>query len=377
MPDTTIDFSAVARPTAEARGLPNPCYVDRDYFLRERERVFARGWACVGVASEVPDIGDYRPVDLMGMPLLLLRDRERRLRAFHNVCSHRGVALVEAPGSGPVLRCPYHSWAYDLSGRLVRTPDFGGPGVNEVPDIDRGELGLREIRTGQWLDFVFVNVSGDAEPLEEWLSPLMRLWAHYDLAQLRHGGSADFTIRANWKLATENTMEFYHLPWVHQVLNSYSPTHAHYHCNAGDRFLGTATRDYRPSIASGRSLPKFPGLTPEQELVGEYPVVFPNLWLGVQVDHFFAMVVYPRAPDLTEERLHLYFVGEEAMGPDHAALRQEIVERWRAINLEDIAITERMQGGRQSPAFDGGRMSPVQDFAIHHFMRMVAARVAD
>ena len=171
MPDTTtIDFSAVARPTAEARGLPNPCYVDRDYFLRERERVFARGWACVGVASELAAVGDHRPVDLMGMPLLLLRDREGKVRVFHNVCSHRGVALVERPGNGPVLRCPYHSWAYDLGGRLVRTPDFGGPGVNEVPDIDRRELGLREVRTGQWLDFVFVNVSGDAEPLQDWLN---------------------------------------------------------------------------------------------------------------------------------------------------------------------------------------------------------------
>ncbi len=377
MPSTDIDFSAVARPTAAARGLPNPCYVDPGYFARERDRLFARAWTCVGVASEISEIGDYRPVNLMGVPLLLVRDRERRIRVHHNVCSHRGVALVEKPGNGPVLRCPYHSWAYDLGGRLLRTPDFGGPGVNDVPAIDRGELGLREVRTGQWLDFIFVNLSGDAEALEEWLAPLQRMWSHYDLTQLRHGGSADFAIKANWKLLTENTMEFYHLPWVHQTLNSYSPTHAHYHCNAGDRFVGTATRDYRPSITSGRQLPKFPGLTAEQELVGEYPVVFPNLWVGVQVDHFFAMVVYPRAPDVTEERLHLYFVGDEALGPDYAELRQEIVARWRSINLEDIGITERMQGGRHSPAFDGGRMSPVQDFAIHHFMRMVAARVAD
>ncbi len=313
----------------------------------------------------------------MGVPLLLLRDRAGKPRVFHNVCSHRGVALVERPGNGPVLRCPYHSWAYDLGGRLLRTPDFGGPGVNEVPAIDRGELGLREVRTGQWLDFIFVNLGGDAEPLEQWLAPLKRMWSHYDLTQLRHGGSAEFAIKANWKLLTENTMEFYHLPWVHQTLNSYSPTHAHYHCNAGDRFVGTATRDYRPSTGSGRQLPKFPGLTAEQELVGEYPVVFPNLWVGVQVDHFFAMVIYPRAPEITEERLHLYFVGDDALRPDYAELRQEIVERWRSINLEDIGITERMQGGRHSPAFDGGRMSPVQDFAIHHFMRMVAARVAD
>jgi choline monooxygenase len=371
-----IDFSPVRRPTAQARGLPNACYVDPAYFALERDRLFARSWACVGVAAELPNAGDYRPVNLLGLPLLLLRDRAHAIRVFHNVCSHRGVALVDRPGSGPVIRCPYHSWSYDLTGRLVRTPDIGGPGVHEMPLIDRAELGLREIRTGQWLDFVFVNLSGDAEPLDEWLAPLVRMWSHYDLTELRHGGTADFTIKANWKLATENTMEFYHLPWVHQALTGYSPTHAHYHCNAGDRFVGTATRDYRPSATSGRQLPKFPGLTAEQELVGEYPVVFPNLWVGVQVDHFFAIVIYPKAPDVTEQRLHLYFVGNKAMGSEYDDLRREIVERWRSINLEDISITERMQGGRQSPAFDGGRMSPVQDFAIHHFMRMVAARMA-
>jgi choline monooxygenase len=143
----------------------------------------------------------------------------------------------------------------------------------------------------------------------------------------------------NSKLATENTMEFYHLPWVHETLNSYSPTHAHYHCNAGDRFVGTATRDYRPSAAGELQLPKFPGLT--------------------------------------AQRLHLCFVGDDAMRPEFTELHRAIVERWRAINLEDIGITERMQGGRHSPAFDGGRMSPVQDFAIHHFMKMVAARLAE
>jgi choline monooxygenase len=227
------------------------------------------------------------------------------------------------------------------------------------------------VRSGVWLDFVFVNMSGDAEPLDDWLRPLQERWAHYALDRLRHGSVSDFTVRANWKLATENTMEYYHLPWVHPSLNGYSPTHAHYHCNAGDRFVGTATRDYRPATA-GTPLPQFPDLSPEQRLVGEYPVVFPNLWLGVQVDHVFAMVVYPKAPALTEERLHLYFVGDAAMAPAYAATRTEIVERWRCINQEDIGATERLQAGRAASAFDGGRLSPVQDFASHHFMRAVA-----
>jgi len=378
MPDmpTAFDLSAVTRPIETARGLPNACYVDDGYFAQERERLFARGWTCIGVGTDVARPGDQWPVDIMGWPLLMVRGRDGAVRVFHNVCSHRGAALLDRPGNAPTIRCPYHSWAYDLTGRLVRTPDFGGPGVDDVPGIAKSELGLREVRSGRWLDFIFVNMTANAEPLDDWLGPLQRHWAHYALDQLRHGGSADFTVHANWKLATENTIEYYHLPWVHPTLNGYSPTHAHYHCNAGDRFVGTATRDYRPA-AGGRLLPQFPNLTAEQQLVGEYPVVFPNLWLGVQVDHFFAMVIYPKSPALTVERLHLYFVGDPAMAPDYAATRADIIERWRSINLEDIGVTERLQAGRTSPGFDGGRLSPVQDFGSHHFMKMVARSMAD
>jgi len=372
----TFDLSAATRPIETARGLPNFCYVDEAYFALERERVFARGWTCIGVGTDVPRPGDQRPVDLMGWPLIMVHGRDGAVRVFHNVCSHRGSVLVERPGNAAVIRCPYHSWAYDLTGRLVHTPDFGGPGVDEVPAIAKSELGLREVRSGRWLDFVFVNMTADAEPLDEWLRPLKQGWVHYALDQLRHGGSADFTVRANWKLATENTIEFYHLPWVHKDLNSYSPTEAHYFCNAGDRFVGTATRDYRPSATGDLALPSFPDLSPDQALVGEYPVVFPNLWLGVQADHFFALVVYPVSARLTRERQHIYFVGDEAMSERLRPLREEIIERWRRINVEDIDITEALQRGRASLGFDGGRLSPVQDFGNHHFQRMVVQALA-
>jgi choline monooxygenase len=167
-------------------------------------------------------------------------------------------------------------------------------------------------------------------------------------------------------------MEYYHLPWIHPALEGYSPTPAHYHCNAGDRFVGTATRDYHPADTTGPAMPQFPGLTEAQRLVGEYPVVFPNLWLGIQVDHFFAVVVYPKEAALTEQRFHLYFIGDEAMTERYAGTRADIVRRWRSINLEDVDITERLQAGRASPGFDGGALSPVHDFGSHHFMRMVA-----
>jgi choline monooxygenase len=370
-----LDLSDVKRPTGQARGLPNACYVSDDYFRLERERLFGRTWTCVGVASDIACKGDYRPIDFAGLPLLLARDQEDCIHVFSNVCTHRGVQLVDQPGNGSRLLCPYHAWSYDLSGKAVRTPHIGGPGVHQVAGLELSELGLREIRVATWLDFVFIDLSGVAESLDDWLEPLKKLWSHYDLDQLRHGGRADFTVKANWKLVTENTMEFYHLPTVHRGLNSYSPADEHYHCNAGDRFMGTATRDYDPQSEEARALPRFKGLTPATMLVGEYPVVFPNLWLGVHADHFYAVVVYPLAPDRTLERFHVYFIGDEALAPDYREARAEVLERWSVVNREDIGITELMQKGRHAPTFDGGRMSPVQDVAIHHFMKMVVERL--
>jgi choline monooxygenase len=108
MPDRpiTLDLSAVTRPVETARGLPNICYVDDAYFTLERERLFARGWACIGVGADVPRPGDQRPVDLVGWPLLMVRGRDGAVRVFHNVCSHRGAALLESPGHAPAIRCP-------------------------------------------------------------------------------------------------------------------------------------------------------------------------------------------------------------------------------------------------------------------------------
>ncbi|MGD9636409.1 MAG: SRPBCC family protein, partial [Pirellulales bacterium] len=306
-------------------------------------------------------------------PVLLVRDREGAVRAFHNVCSHRGVVLVERAARGqPVVRCPYHSWAYGLDGRLLKTPDIGGSGKHTVPGLDPTALGLKPVRCGQWGDVIFVNLSGTAPALEEWLAPITRRWAAFDLDLLRYGGTAKFQVAANWKLAIENAVEFYHLPWVHPDLNSYSGADVHYFCNAGDRFAGTASAGYRPGRPAGETLPPFPDLTPELYSQAEYPIIFPNLCYGLMADHVYVHIIHPEGPVRHRQSFHLYFVGDEAMAPHLDAARLETVERWRAINAEDAGIVESLQLGRASEAYGGGRFSPAQDYVSHFFMRSIA-----
>ncbi len=146
------------RPTEHAVGLPREVYTSADFFELERDRVLANTWFCVGIAADIPNPGDLRPYDFAGVPLLLLRDRTGNVRAFHNVCSHRGVQLVAEPrNTRGNITCPYHAWTYDLDGRLLRRPRFCGEPHCPDDKFDPVALGLKPVRCELWHQLILVN----------------------------------------------------------------------------------------------------------------------------------------------------------------------------------------------------------------------------
>ena len=180
----------VSRPTAKARGLAGLAFHDPAFLEMENRRLFPRCWVAAGAASDIPEPGDARPVEVAGLPLVLLRDREGAIRAFHNVCRHRAMTVVSEPCKGlKTLRCPWHAWSYALDGRLVATPNLGGIGKGEAEGFEKGDLGLKPVRTGEWLGIVFVNIDGRAEPLEHHTGPLQRRYSGFDFSCLRHGAT--------------------------------------------------------------------------------------------------------------------------------------------------------------------------------------------
>ncbi|MEO1068565.1 MAG: aromatic ring-hydroxylating dioxygenase subunit alpha [Cyanobacteria bacterium J06638_6] len=309
-----------------------------------------------------------------------MRSRTSTIGAFHNICSHRGLQLVDkscnVQGN---LRCPYHSWGYKLDGTLKSTPHFGGYYKDSYEGFDRASKGLSPIRCGQWLDLVFVNLSGDAPPLDEYLAPITARWATYDLSLLRRESrQVGLTCHANWKLAVENFSESYHLAWVHPALNSCSRMEDHFGFEVGDTHVGQGSLLYQSGVVEGRSLPTFPDLeTHQKATVAEYITVFPNLMLGVHPDYFLVFTVNPLSPGETQERMTFYFVGDEAMGPENKALRHLPIDLWEGTNDEDIAMIERMQVGRKSPRFDGGCFSPELEQTVYRFQQMVAKAVGE
>lgn len=372
-------LATVLAPVTRAHGLPNAFYTDPELFELEKRLVFEKNWSCVGFGKDIPEPGDARPVTFVGIPLLTVRDRSGEVRVFQNVCRHRGMKLIEAPTRFKgVIRCPYHSWCYELNGALRSTPHVGGVGHNTHPDIDRASLGLFEVRSKVWMDMIFVNVSGDAPEFEDYAGTLIARWREFAAQPLHHGGEASsmvLDLKCNWKLAVENYCESYHLPWVHPGLNSYSKLEDHYNIIEMNAFAGQGTNAYNPQLdPRGRRFSNFAGLSAKWDEAAEYVALFPNVLLGVHRDHFFAIHLEPVDVANTRERIELYYASQEMCGEPLADLRRAHTEMWREVFSEDVFVVEGMQSGRHAPAFDGGKFSPVMDEATHCFHRWVAGR---
>jgi choline monooxygenase len=379
---TSNVMSAVDRPIAEASGLPNAWYTDADALEAEFESIFSTGWFCLGFGKDIPKPGDVKPVDLLGRPLLLLRDRAGEIRVFHNVCSHRGMTLVQqATSKLRVLRCPYHHWCYDLSGALSATPNVGGAGVHDHADFDKSGKGLKEVRSAVWFDLVFVDLGGTAEDFDQFIAPLAARWSIFMDARLFHGGddsSGRLEVGANWKLAVENYCESYHLPAIHPGLNSYSRLEDHYDIMESDRFSGQGSRVYQPMLSEdGRSFKSLEGLPSEWSTRAEYISLYPNVLLGIHHDHFFAVRLDPIGPGKTVEELEIYYMSEASIAGDCEDLRRANLRLWGQVFEEDIFAVEGMQAGRRSAAFSGGAFSPAMDQPTHCFHKWLAKRLAD
>ena len=376
---SSINLEQVLQPVATARGLPSSFYTDAGLYDLERQKVFARNWACVGFGKDVPNPGDLRPITFLGQPLLIARGRDGQIRVFENVCRHRGAVLVTEPVNGRrVIRCPYHSWCYSLDGALAVTPHVGGAGHNTHPEIKREELSLFEVRSYVWLDMIFVNISRSAPEFRDAAADLIQRFAEFDQIALHHGGSDSsfkISLKANWKLAVENYAESYHLPWIHPGLNSYSRLEDHY--NMVERsFCGQGSSAYTPSFGpNGERFGEFAGLSEKWRKGAEYPCVFPNVLVGFQNDHIFVIQLEPVAEDATIEHVEIYYADKAMTEPPFAAMREKNANMWKEIFAEDIDVVERMQKGRYAPSFDGGKFSPVMDGPTHRFHEWVAEQI--
>jgi choline monooxygenase len=365
------EFANVTKPIETAIGLPNRAYTDDAFLGDEYAQVLGRGWIGIAFESDAAQPGDMYPVLAAGQPLLVVRGHDDQIRVFHNVCRHRGATLLGEPCSKKAtIVCPYHGWTYSLEGALRVTPHFSGADDHDHPTLETGTQDLIEVRSGIWNHVVMVNLSSDAVPLKDWTAGLDARWAPFNIKNMAPGGNMTFEFNANWKLVLENFLESYHLPTVHPVLNSFSPIEDHV-LVVDELFMGQLSLNYRPSD-DGNALPRFKDLPEERQAAGEYLLLFPTLMVSVTPDHYRVTIVTPISATATHQRWQFYFVGPESSQERFGPARDAVKDRVATYTREDIEILERLQAGRRSSGYDGGRFSPFHETTTHHFQKLVA-----
>jgi choline monooxygenase len=378
--------AALEQPTGSARGLPAFAYADPEWFAAERREIFAPGWMAVAFESDVPDSGDATPVEIAGWSLLLTRSRDRTLRVFHNICPHRGMRLVgEAKKNCGGLTCPWHAWSFDLAGKLLSTPNIGGPGIRTQEGFDRTRHGLHEVRADTWLGVVFVNLDGKAPPLAEQLRPLLHRLREFDLSRTAQSDLAyEYDYACNWKIGIEGGIEDYHIPFVHPQLGPGGQFFPEY---GGGDYVGISCRR-SVDIGKGRfvdpttpglaPLPNFPHVPESGEIDASVILLFfPNLFIATVLDHMTVSIIVPQAVDRTRYSRRFRFVEPAATGADYAKTRERVRESWINVTNQDGPIWGEVQKLMRQRGELGFRnaFSVHWESAVHAFQRMVARKM--
>ena len=361
-------------------------YTSQEYLDIEREKVFARSWIPVGCTSQVREPGQTLVARVAGRSVIVTRNKAGELRAFHNVCRHRAAKLLDE-GSHELranrIRCPYHSWTYDLDGECLGTPLFEGSDIPEdmqavfdtesVKGFDKADYGLLPVQVDSWGFLVFVNLDPEAEPLVEQLGDLPERFSGYRLDEWQVMRTKNYEVNANYKLIGENFMEYYHLPWVHPELVKVSRMEDHYRWQGPGMYTGMCTTPVSRNTEAGGwdGLLPIAGLEEEDAESGRFVWLFPNTAVVVLPNHAFIINAHPQKPDFTVEETMLLAHPESADTEGSEKALEGLARFWDLVNLQDIEIVERVQEGLSNPAYRGGRMCYRFEEPLHRFQNMV------
>lgn len=343
----------------------------------ERERIWWGGWVCIGRAAEIPEPGDYLVRDLAGESIFLTRNHAGEVRAFYNVCAHRGTKLLDdEPACGhvkKVFKCPYHAWSFDLDGRLVGTPN-----VDEDEQFDRDDYPLHAIAAGAYAGFLFVNLAASPTDLLESLqegAESITNFERYRMDELRVGVRLVYEVAANWKIVVENFNECLHCPTIHPELVQVVPLYRFGEVwdeetrDDGNWMIEGATSFTRTGQSA---LPKFPDLLPDDYRMYYGTYQFPNLMLNLHPDAGMYYLALPKGPGHTTVVSEYLFRPETIAAPDFAP--EPVVELWDLISQQDWAVCERAQTGVSSRSFKHG-VFPRQDRFLFAFNEHYRARM--
>lgn len=369
--------------------LPIEAYTQQAWFEREQREIFSKTWQFAGFVEDVANEGDFITVQAGLNNIAVVKGKDQRLRAFHNMCRHRGTQLLRVTGkSQHAITCPYHDWTYSLNGELLSVPEE----EKEFPNLDKKRLCLHKASVETWLGMVWVHPDPNAESLLHWLGDAQHQIGPHRAEELIEytEGRTDHTFNANWKIVVENYIDGYHLAHLHSAtLDMYD------HQRQQTGFIGPhfmfyepLTAFYQQNLQQMTTLPLLDCFTEEQPLGAYVPMLFPNLGIGAAENSWSIFHIIPEAPDRTrvitrtrvkdtsmwefskqEMRSYSYYSHYGQKYPD--SQQKDDVMNSGDFMAEDIFACESQQKAMQSPYFSVGATAKNQEASVRGFQQHV------
>lgn len=341
--------------------LNRDAYVSNDVWAKEQHKVFASNWVCVARQLEIAEVsGSYRLVDLQGEQVLVVRGADTKLRAFVNMCRHRGTELVDstdlnaAQGCfGALIKCPYHSWTYNVDGSLRGAP--------YLDDLDFSNHSLLQLELDIWGGYVFVRQIPNKKSLKDSLGAIAGRVKNYPLSELVSAKTFTYQVGANWKVLAENYNECYHCGPVHPELCDLVPSFRQGGGSDLDWIDGVPHREGAYTFTSSGTTTRkpFAGLSAAELVNHKGELVYPNLWLSLACDHVASFVLWPNGPAHTTIVFDLLFHPDQIAQLDFDP--SDAFDFWHVVNLQDWNICERVQRGMTSKFFTQGLFAKMEN----------------
>ncbi|RMD93114.1 MAG: aromatic ring-hydroxylating dioxygenase subunit alpha [Calditrichaeota bacterium] len=339
-------------PVERAETIPSRWYTDPLFFEFDQKAIFQQTWQYVGHARRPQKPGEYVLATVADNPLLLVRDKEGVLRAFYNVCRHRGGPLVTEDGCGKVLQCRYHGWTYWLNGMLRGVPEF-----DRVQLFDKKDYGLIPVQVVAWEGMLFVNLAEHPEPFAKQVAGIVERILPNRLSSKIFYRRVTYDIQCNWKVYVDNYLEGYHLPYVHPELSKLLDYRQYI-----TETYETYSLQYSP-FQSGDNIYRADN--------GEafYYFIFPNFMLNILPGRLQTNLVVPLSQDRTQVIFDYYY--DDVESEQAQQIIREDMDYSDLIQQEDIEICEHVQVGLKSRGYDRGRFSVKREQGVYHFQKLL------
>lgn len=358
-------------------GLNREAYFSDAWFIKEKTNVFSKNWSFAGVLKDVIKNGDYICTSVGDNALFVIRDNHGELRAFHNICRHRGTVMLRGKGNiTNAIECGYHCWRYDLSGELRSIPQQ----AKQFSGIDKSKLSLYPAAVKVFKGMIFIHSNGQEAPdFQEWIGQFEQHFGPYDLNDLEEIYNTEYPMKANWKLFIENHIESYHLWYAHKnsILGLDHNKQVNYYYNGHWSF-------FQPTLVNGK-MAEFEKYLPSKVIApnevwfgsGDH-MLYPNLGVVTGAKFVAMLKVVPTTPTTSKVQIRVFGKPMEENESDSGEYYEDGgSSKEYNVNQEDIDLCERVQEGMHSEYGGIGGLAQDYEQSIKHFHDKYLTEMAD